>query len=45
MLLGYLVYGPWKDPHGYNFPQTNTFEAVDADPAADRRLAREHRRC
>lgn len=28
-LLGYLVYGPWKDPAGYNFPQTRTF-----DPAA-----------
>jgi simple sugar transport system permease protein len=27
-LLGYLVGGPWKDPHGYNFPQTVTF--VDA---------------
>ena len=25
MLLSYLVYGPWKDPQGYNFPQTNTF--------------------
>ena len=25
MLLGYLVYGPWKDPGGYNFPQTITF--------------------
>jgi ABC-type uncharacterized transport system permease subunit len=25
MLLAYLVYGPWKDPHGYNFPQTITF--------------------
>ncbi|MCH8180179.1 MAG: ABC transporter permease [Proteobacteria bacterium] len=25
MLLGYLVYGPWKDPLGYNFPQTITF--------------------
>ena len=23
--LNYLVYGPWKDPHGYNFPQTITF--------------------
>ena len=31
-LLNYLVYGPWKDPHGYNFPQTITFVAVD--PAA-----------
>jgi len=25
MVLSYLVYGPWKDPHGYNFPQTITF--------------------
>jgi general nucleoside transport system permease protein len=25
MLLSYLVYGPWKDPQGYNFPQTVTF--------------------
>jgi len=24
-VLGYLVYGPWKDPKGYNFPQTITF--------------------
>ncbi len=24
-LLTYLVYGPWKDPDGYNFPQTATF--------------------
>jgi len=23
--LNYLVYGPWKDPNGYNFPQTITF--------------------
>jgi ABC-type uncharacterized transport system permease subunit len=26
-LLGWLVYGPWKDPAGYNFPQTITFAA------------------
>ena len=25
MTLSYLVYGPWKDPAGYNFPQTITF--------------------
>jgi simple sugar transport system permease protein len=25
MLLGYLTYGPWKDPEGFNFPQTITF--------------------
>ena len=28
MVLGYLVYGPWKDPLGYNFPQTKTVEAA-----------------
>ena len=26
-LLSYLVHGPWKDPNGYNFPQTVTFLA------------------
>jgi general nucleoside transport system permease protein len=31
-LLSYLVYGPWKDPAGYNFPQTKTFEAVTQIP-------------
>jgi general nucleoside transport system permease protein len=31
-LLNYLVYGPWKDPLGYNFPQTKTFEAVTQIP-------------
>ncbi|MEK8047622.1 MAG: sugar ABC transporter permease [Burkholderiales bacterium PBB6] len=31
-LLGYLVYGPWKDPKGYNFPQTITFDAVTKIP-------------
>ncbi len=24
-LLSYVVHGPWKDPGGYNFPQTITF--------------------
>jgi simple sugar transport system permease protein len=24
-VLSYLVHGPWKDPAGYNFPQTITF--------------------
>ena len=32
MVLSYLVYGPWKDPAGYNFPQTKTFEAVTQVP-------------
>ena len=31
-LLGYLVFGPWKDPNGYNFPQTQTFEAAARVP-------------
>lgn len=26
-LLNYLVFGPWKDPQGFNFPQTSSFEA------------------
>ena len=32
MLLGYLTYGPWKDPDGYNFPQTITFLPVTQVP-------------
>ncbi|MFL5331809.1 MAG: ABC transporter permease, partial [Geminicoccaceae bacterium] len=32
--LNYLVYGDWKDPAGYNFPQTITF----ADPTKIPRL-------
>ncbi|WP_353093357.1 ABC transporter permease [Methylibium sp.] len=26
-LLNYLVFVPWKDPGGFNFPQTKTFDA------------------
>lgn len=32
MVLNFLVYGPWKDPLGYNFPQTKTFEAITQIP-------------
>ena len=32
LLLGYLVYGPWKDPQGYNFPQSITFLPVTQIP-------------
>ena len=32
LLLAYLVYGPWKDPQGYNFPQTITFAAATKVP-------------
>jgi ABC-type uncharacterized transport system permease subunit len=32
MVLSYLVYGPWKDPGGYNFPQTITFLAPTRVP-------------
>jgi len=39
MLLGYLTYGPWKDPDGYNFPQTITFLPVTQVPL----LAEGHR--
>ena len=32
LLLSYLVYGPWKDPQGYNFPQSISFSAVTKIP-------------
>ncbi len=32
LVLSYMVYGPWKDPAGYNFPQTKTFEASTKIP-------------
>ncbi|MDB5900844.1 MAG: putative Uncharacterized type transport system, permease component [Ramlibacter sp.] len=32
LVLNYLVFGPWKDPAGYNFPQTRTFAAVTQIP-------------
>jgi simple sugar transport system permease protein len=32
LVLGYLVYGPWKDPMGFNFPQTKMFERVTQMP-------------
>lgn len=40
LLLGYLVYGPWKDPAGFNFPQTVMFDQSAAVPIilADTRL-------
>lgn len=31
-VLSYLVNGPWKDPQGYNFPQTITFAAPTEIP-------------
>ncbi|MBC7602314.1 MAG: ABC transporter permease [Ramlibacter sp.] len=31
-LLFYMVFGPWKDPGGYNFPQSKTFEAATQIP-------------
>ncbi len=31
-LLSYLVGGPWKDPQGFNFPQSKTFEAATRIP-------------
>jgi len=32
MVLNFLVFGPWKDPAGYNFPQSKTFDAVTQIP-------------
>ena len=31
-VLSYMVGGPWKDPQGFNFPQTKTFDAVTRIP-------------
>ena len=31
-LLGFMVDGPWKDPLGYNFPQTKNFEPITRIP-------------
>ncbi len=31
-ILSYMVGGPWKDPKGFNFPQTQTFEAATRIP-------------
>ena len=31
-VLGFLVFGPWKDPNGYNFPQTQMFDAATKIP-------------
>lgn len=32
LVLSYLVFGPWKDPMGYNFPQSKLFERVTQIP-------------
>ena len=32
LLLSYLVHGPWKDPAGYNFPQSISFLPVTRVP-------------
>ena len=32
LVLSYLVFGPWKDPMGYNFPQTRAFEKATQIP-------------
>ena len=32
LVLSYLVFGPWKDPAGYNFPQTKTFATATQIP-------------
>ncbi len=31
-VLSYMVGGPWMDPKGFNFPQTQTFESVTKVP-------------
>lgn len=31
-VLSYMVGGPWKDPMGFNFPQTKNFDAITQIP-------------
>jgi simple sugar transport system permease protein len=31
-LLNYLVHGPWRDPDGFNFPQSRMFEPYETLP-------------
>ncbi len=31
-VLSYMVGGPWKDPNGFNFPQSKTFDAITRIP-------------
>ncbi len=33
LFLDYLVRGPWRDPHGFNFPTTAEFDPVATVPA------------
>ena len=37
LLLSTLVHGPWKDPEGYNFPESRLFHDAATLPVADRR--------
>jgi simple sugar transport system permease protein len=32
LLVSYLVHGPWRDPDGFNFPQTKMFEEAALFP-------------
>jgi len=38
LLLSWLVFGPWKDPKGFNFPQTMSFSADTTLPRIVRGL-------
>ena len=44
LLLELSGYGPWKDPAGYNFPQTITFRRSTLIPRCSTGTARQHRR-
>ena len=32
LVLSYLVHGPWRDPHGFNFPQSRPFSEAHLIP-------------
>ncbi|HEY8565313.1 MAG TPA: ABC transporter permease [Beijerinckiaceae bacterium] len=38
LVLDYLVRGPWRDPKGFNFPQTVTFDPAATLPAVAGRI-------
>lgn len=39
LLLDYLVRGPWRDPDGYNFPESRIFSDAATMPMIDGRLS------
>ena len=47
LMLSWLVHGPWRDPQGQNYPQSQGFGDAETMSVADRRNPRDlgHRLC